>query len=220
MSFTVLWDNDGVLVDTESLYFQSNREILSKIGVTLTREFFIHQSLTRGESVFELAKGLSEAERIELGQERDWRYSELLQGADTVMPGVREVLDELKGVVRMGVVTGSRRDHFDIIHRDSGLLPYFEFVLTREDYRRGKPHPDAYESAMRYSRTTPIHCVVIEDSVRGAASAIAAGLRCIVVPNELTRQASFKGAYQVLDSIRLVTSTVRNLAGAWPREPG
>jgi HAD superfamily hydrolase (TIGR01509 family) len=213
MPFTVFWDNDGVLVDTEALYFQSNQEVLATAGIALTRDFFVEQSLTRGESVFDLAEALSNTEREELVQKRDRRYSHLLRDRDTVLPGVRETLGELHHEVDMGVVTGSRRDHFEIIHQSSGLLQFFQFVLTREDYRRGKPHADAYRAALTRRQVTADECVVVEDSVRGAQAAIAAGLRCIVIPNELTKGASFPGAHVVLDSVRAVPPVVRALAG-------
>ena len=70
MTFTVFWDNDGVLVDTEALYFQSNQEVLATVGITLTREFFMEQSLVRGESVFDLAAALPKPEREQLGRTR------------------------------------------------------------------------------------------------------------------------------------------------------
>ena len=213
MSFTIFWDNDGVLVDTEALYFQSSQEALATVGIMLTREFFIEQSLVRGESVFDLAAALPKPEREQLRRTRDQRYAHLLRDRDTVLPGVRETLKELFGEVEMGVVTGSRRDHFDIIHRASGLLQFFQFVLTREDYSRAKPHPDGYREALIHSQATAAECVVVEDSARGAAAAVAAGLRCIVIPNELTRGAPFPGAYKVLDSVRAVPSAVRVLAG-------
>ena len=213
MPFTVFWDNDGVLVDTETLYFQSNQEVLATVGIALTREFFMEHSLSRGESVFDLAEALSEPDRERLRQTRDQRYGELLRGRDTVLPGVRETLTELHGEVEMGVVTGSRRDHFDIIHQSSGLLGFFRFVLTREDYGRAKPHPDAYRAALTCSQATAGDCVVVEDSARGAAAAVAAGLRCIVIPNELTRGTRFQGAHTVLDSVRHLPPVVRDLAG-------
>ena len=143
----------------------------------------------------------------------DQRYAHLLRDRDTVLPGVRETLEELHGEVEMGVVTGSRRDHFDIIHQSSGLLEFFRFVLTREDYARGKPHPDGYWAALTHCQVTAAECVVVEDSTRGAAAAVAAGLRCIVIPNELTRGAPFPEAHKVLDSVRAVPPAVRVLAG-------
>jgi HAD superfamily hydrolase (TIGR01509 family) len=213
MSFTVFWDNDGVLVDTETLYFQSSREILARVGVTLTRECFVDHSLTRGLGLFDLVDETAGADREQLRRQRNQRYGQLLEAGTHLIDGVEETLEILHERVQMSVVTGSRRDHFEIIHRSSGLLKYFQFVLTREDYERAKPHPDAYRAALARAQLTAAECVVVEDSARGVAAAVAAGLRCIVVPNELTLGAKFDGAYRVLDSIRAVPDAVRELAG-------
>jgi HAD superfamily hydrolase (TIGR01509 family) len=101
----------------------------------------------------------------------------------------------------MGVVTGSRKDHFDLIHRSTGLLKYFDFVLTASDYTRVKPHPDPYLLAVERSGVGREDCVAIEDSERGLESATRAGIRCIVVPTALTRSGTFVGAHRVLASI-------------------
>src|SRR5207247_1465360 len=101
----------------------------------------------------------------------------------------------------MGIVTSSRRDHFDLIHEKSNLLGYFDFVLTAEDFRRVKPHPDPYLMAIERSGVPADECIAIEDSERGLEAATLAGIRCIVVPTPLTRGAAFAGAHRVLDSV-------------------
>lgn len=203
----VLWDNDGVLVDTEHLYFRATRDVLASIGIELTEEQFIEVSLRLGRSAFDLAseRGI-DPQRIELLREaRNAAYSNLLLETPLVIDGARETLARLHGRIVMGVVTSSRREHFDIIHRASGLLPYFDFVITREDYERSKPHPDPYLTAIERHRLDPSACVVVEDSERGLASATAAGLRCLVVPNRLTRGGDFRRATGVLGSLGELT---------------
>lgn len=207
---TILWDNDGVLVDTERLFFQSSREALAQVGVEYTRDHFIEISLNKGKSAFALAEKRG-VPPLEIDRIRDWRnqrYGELLQETNCVLDGVEEVLTQLHGKVGMGVVTSSRRDHFEIIHANSGILKYFDFVLTLEDYPRSKPHPDPYLTAMERNGLTADECVVVEDSERGLAAALAAGLRCLVLPNELTRECPFEGAYKVLNSIHEVPEEV------------
>ena len=211
---TVLWDNDGVLVDTERLYFRATQEVLASVGVELTQKRFTEVSLKQGRSAFELVaqQGLS-LDRVEqLREARNTIYAASLRQTAVAIDGVGEVLRRLYGQFVMGVVTGSRRDHFDIIHRASGLLPYFHFVLTREDYARAKPHPDPYLTAITRYDLDPSACVVVEDSERGLLSAKAAGLRCVIVPNELTAGGDFRGAAKVLPSIRHVTPEILRLA--------
>jgi HAD superfamily hydrolase (TIGR01509 family) len=111
---------------------------------------------------------------------------------------VTAVLDALHGKCVMGVVTSSRRDHFDLIHERTDLLKYFEFVVTADDCARTKPDPDPYLRAIERSGVAPEECVAIEDSERGLVAATRAGIRCIVVPTTLTRTRTFAGAHQVV----------------------
>ncbi len=203
---TILWDNDGVLVDTEGLYFRATQTVLQKIGIDLTVERFKEISLRRGESTFALAvdHGIAAAEISRLRAERDRLYAELLGLQSWVIDGAEEVLRSLHGRVRMGVVTSSRKAHFDIAHATSGLIPYLDFVLAREDYQHTKPHPEPYLTAMARYGLRPGECIVVEDSERGLAAATAAGLPCLIVLSEWTKGGDFSKACRVLKSIREV----------------
>ena len=196
----IFWDNDGVLVDTEGLYFQASREALEQIGFSLSAEQFADISLASGRSVFELAT----ADRQVMDRLRHWRnqrYSALLAGQDLVLPGVRETLARLANRTTMAIVTSSRRDHFELIHSGSGLLPYFDFILCREDYREAKPDPEPYLLALQRSGRDARHCLVIEDSVRGLMAAKAAGLECWMIPSRQTRNQGFTAADRILGGI-------------------
>jgi HAD superfamily hydrolase (TIGR01509 family) len=209
----VIWDNDGVLVDTEELYFETTREVLSGVGVDLTREVFAQISLRQGRSVFGLAAaaGIDPAAIARLRVERNRRYSELLRNGVRVIDGVEDGLRRLQGKVLMGIVTSSLREHFEIIHSGSGLLPYFDFALTREDYKKTKPDPEPFLTALRRNGLKPRHGIIVEDSERGLAAAKAAGIRCIVVPNRLTAGGDFSGAFRVLDGVREAAEEVVKL---------
>lgn len=214
----VLWDNDGVLVDTEGLYFRATREILATVDVELTRDLFVQLSLKEGRSVFDLAarRGLGSPEIERLRSRRNERYAELLRDGAPLLDGVEEALHSLHGRVSMGIVTSSRRDHFDLIHRESGLLGYFDFFLTREDYERSKPDPDPYRTAMARRRLRGEECVVVEDSERGLLSARRAGIRCIVIPHALTAGGSFEGAHAVVPGARHAAREILRLVGSAP----
>ena len=207
----ILWDNDGVLVDTEGLYFQAGHEVLATQGVELTHRDFAEQSLKKGLSVFDFLPD-QDAELIEeLRLKRNARYSALLAEGVPVIDGVVETLKTFHGRVQMGIVTGSLRDHFDIVHAQTNLLPFFDFVLVREDYEEAKPHPDAYLTAMRLHGLQPDDCVVVEDSERGCVAAAAAGLRVLAVPNALSKYGDFSSAYKILNSVRDVVDEIEKL---------
>jgi HAD superfamily hydrolase (TIGR01509 family) len=214
----LLWDNDGVLVDTEELYFRATRDVLSEVGIDLSRDLFIHISLEQGRSSFDLAaeQGVSQEAINRLRDDRNKRYSELLRNKVHVLDGVEDTLRQLQGKILMGVVTNSRREHFDIMHNVTGLLGYFNFVLTCEDYKKSKPDPEPFLTAIKRTGLKREHCIIVEDSERGLNAAKAAGIRCIVVPHNLTRGSDFSGAYRVLGSIRQIPREVLHLLSTSP----
>ena len=207
---TILWDNDGVLVDTEGLYFRATQEVLRSIGVCLTVDQFKEVSLRRGESCFVLAaeRGVTDDEISRLRTERDRMYAELLGSQSWAVDGAEEVLRSLHGRVRMGVVTSARRVHFEAAHASTDLRQYLDFELTREDYKESKPNPEPYLTAIDRHNLRPEDCIVVEDSERGLAAATAAGLRCLVVLSHWTQDGDFGRADQILQSIRDVPRAV------------
>jgi HAD superfamily hydrolase (TIGR01509 family) len=218
----ILWDNDGVLVDTEHLYFEATRFVLRELGVELSEAHFVELSLGVGRSCFEVAAahGIS-AERIESARlERNHRYSDLLAGTELI-PGVRETLEALHGRVSMAVVTSSRPEHFALQHASTGARRYFDFVLTGADVMRHKPDPEPYLVASRRLGIAPADCLVIEDSERGLLSAVRAGMRCAVVPRGLSTRGDFSLAWRRLEHAGEVTNLVAALRASAlsPRPP-
>ena len=210
----LLWDNDGVLVDTETLFFQATREVLEPFGVTIGEDIYVDFALRHGRSLFDLIaeRGASRDEIARTRVVRDARYMDLLREGVTVLDGVRESLADLSGRIPMAIVTGSGRDHFEVIHESLGLLDYFDFVLADGDYPRHKPKPDPYLVAAKRLGIDPGECLVVEDSERGLQAAVAAGMRCLVVPNGFSRGGNFESAHRVLTSASDVPSALEVLS--------
>lgn len=200
----ILWDNDGVLVDTECLFFEANRAFFGAVGMNLTADdfltFFLCQDIGIWHRFREL--GYSESEIIEARSRRNAMYSDqLVQASSLARPGIPELLRALNGRPRMGVVTSASQAHFDVIHRNLPMRPSFEFVLTAEQYAAPKPHPEPYLLALDRLGLPPEECIAVEDSPRGLQAANAAGLRCIVLKTELTRGYDFRDAFALVDSV-------------------
>jgi len=199
----IFWDNDGVLVDTEHLYFKATQEVLATAGIPLTEADYIDLFLVQGRGAWHLAadRGMSADEIERLRTARNVLYDRWLGETPLLMDGVTSVLRALHGRYLMGVVTSSRRDHFDTAHATTGLLQYFDFVLTAADFRRVKPDPEPYLRAVARSGVDPSACVAIEDSERGLEAAKEAGIRCFVVPTRLTRGCGFARADRVFGNV-------------------
>jgi HAD superfamily hydrolase (TIGR01509 family) len=199
----IFWDNDGVLMETEHLYYQANAEALAQAGVALTLEEFCRISLRQGESVLALAAGAgrTDGDAAELRRFRDDIYSRLLGERARVIPGVQATLAQLHGRLPMAIVTSCGRANFLQMHRESGLLGYFDFILTREDYGASKPDPEPYRTACARAGLSPSRCLAIEDSERGVTSAARAGLVVAAIPGEMNRGGDFSAARWLLDGI-------------------
>jgi len=214
----ILWDNDGVLVDTEPLYFAATREVLGEVGIILTEEMYRSLILVDGRGAWHLAeeRGVSPKEIERLRTERNEHYGRMIADGFNIIDGAVETLGALYGRFVMGVVTSSRKDHFDLIHRSSRLLHFFDFVITSEDFPKSKPHPDPYLLAVERCRLSSEECLAVEDSERGLISAKAAGIHCFIIPTPLTRHSSFGAADAVLESIREVPNALRSLQANLP----
>jgi len=203
---TLLFDNDGIFVETEELYFKANQKVLSEIGVELTKEFYIEYSLTKGQGFDDL---LSEEMKekystLDLRSKRNEIYLELIKENLVVLDYAEEVLDRLKnsGKFKIGIVTSSRRKMFQAIHAQTGFLKYVDFVIDREDVKNSKPNPEPYLKALKMADSVASEALVIEDSERGLKSAVNAGISCITIPTELTKNQDFSKAVKVLRNLK------------------
>jgi len=199
----ILWDNDGVLVDTEHIYFRVTQSVLIEAGVSIDADDYRRHFLTGSSGAWHLAaeRGFGADQIEDMRRRRNDLYAEALRTSDVAIEGVRDVLQALQPSFRMVIVTSSRRRHFEIIHERTGFLRYFEFALVREDYAKSKPDPEPYLTAVARLGLPPEACLVIEDSERGLRAATAAGLRCWVIPTDLTRDGNLSAADRILTSL-------------------
>jgi HAD superfamily hydrolase (TIGR01509 family) len=207
----VLWDNDGVLLDTEILFYETTRGAFARLGLDLTKEIWGRQYLGEGKSSREIAALLGgDPDRIAgVMDERNRHYRQILDQPPAVRPQVRETLGELSGRVRMAIVTGCHHDQLQLMHRSSGLLGYFEAIVTGDECSHPKPHPELYLAALKALVVSARCCLAVEDSPRGLASAMAAGVPCVVVPTDLTRTLGFVGALSVEQDVSGILKHIR-----------
>ena len=199
----ILWDNDGVLVNTEQWYFAATREALAELGVHLPIDAY-QQIMIQGRSSWELAAQAGvDPQQIKDGQDlRDELYRTYLRNNDLRIKGVFEVLSELAQHYQMAIVTTCRRDDFELIHSNLDLLQFMQFVLTREDYAESKPHPEPYLTALQKFSATSSQALVVEDSERGLRAAQAAAIDCAVVDYHFTRGHDFSAAQYRLQTLK------------------
>jgi len=183
----ILFDHDGVLVETENWYYEANKKALNTIGIDLPLEEYL-VNMAHGISTWETVSnaGVDDTTISECRKLRNQYYQEYLIAEDIEIPGVMATLDQLAPRFKMAIVTTSKRPDFQLIHQYRHILNYMAFALTVEDYEKAKPHPEPYLTALKKFGAKAGEAVVVEDSARGLKSAVAAGIDCIVVANQFT----------------------------------
>jgi len=203
MHKAILWDNDGVLVDTERLFFQANRELFADHGLELTKHAFFEWFLLDNCGGWHLFRdrGHTEAAIVEIRKDRNRRFSALLAAQEVLArDGMEGVVRELATVAPMAVVTSSSREHFELAHRRTTFQKYFQFIVTEEDCATSKPSPEPYLLGANRLGLMPEACIAVEDSPRGLLAARAASIPCIVVRSDLTADYGFDGAAAIVES--------------------
>ncbi len=198
----ILFDHDGVLVDTEFWYYKAGERALADIGFTLDKDQYL-RDMTQGSGSWAQARAAGVDEQT-ISRQREIRndyYQDYLRTEAIEIEGVVETLAELSKYVRMGIVTTSKRIDFEIIHEKRRIRQFMDFVLVREDYKLAKPHPEPYLTGLKRFGATKEETLVVEDSSRGLSSAVAAGIDCTIVYNEFTKSHDFSQARYRIDTL-------------------
>ncbi len=202
----VVFDLDGVLVDSEELHYRAYSEVLAAFGVVIGRREYAEHWIGAGhgpEHVVErYALPLSPAE---LRSRKAPIYRRLLESGVPPMPGADVVVAQLSRQFALGIATNSSRSDVNWILNRFGWQRYFDAVIAREDYREAKPAPDAYLAAQAALAVPPEGCLVVEDSPRGVLAARSAGLRVVVVPNAFTRICTFPDGTEIVEGLSVIT---------------
>jgi HAD superfamily hydrolase (TIGR01509 family) len=205
----VIFDLDGVLIDSEGLYYRSYSEVLKPYGVTVSREEYEDHWIAQGNGPeYIVAKHNLPITPDEMRQLRSPIYLRLLETEVTLMPYVKKTLTRLYPHCALTVATNSNREHLDAILQKFELDGFFPLTVARQDYQQAKPHPDAFLTAAKQLGLGLTQCVVIEDTYKGILAATNAGMACIAVPNDYTRRNDFSRASLILPSLNELTLEV------------
>ena len=187
MPAAVIFDNDGLTLDTEHTWTRAEAALYARYGTEFTLDHKREMLGTSGErSARTMERHLDQPGRGDelRGELRELVRGELDGAAISPMPGVIELLDALADAgVPLGLATNSGREFATRALRAAGLYGRFGAVVSAEDVARPKPAPDVYLAAAAKLGAEPAACVALEDSETGVAAAKAAGMTVIGVPS-------------------------------------
>jgi mannitol-1-/sugar-/sorbitol-6-/2-deoxyglucose-6-phosphatase len=200
----VVFDMDGVLLDSEPIWRAVEREVFGELGIHVTDDDLRE---TMGVRIADVVDGWhrrhpwSEPSREEIAHTVVERVARTIEETGSLHPGVRAAIERLeRSGVRLALASSSPMRLIEAVLRMGDLETVFEVVVTAEDDERGKPDPDVYLRAARALGIPPERCLAIEDSINGVRAAKAAGMVCVAVPAS-DNEAAFDEADLVLDSL-------------------
>ena len=208
----VIFDLDGVLVDSEPLHVQAWRVLFEREGISVSDEEFA------------MGIGMADTEWISLilarrGRQADpqwWReaksevFRDILARGLRPFPGAVDLVERLAGEFKLGVASNSLRETIETALRVLGIRERFAAVVGADDLENYKPHPEAYLKAAAALGVPPTRCTVIEDSPLGIQAAKAAGMRCAAITTTLPAE-KLGGADLIVASLE-ETETLINFA--------
>lgn len=203
----IIFDFDGVLVDSEPLHEWAIREAVAPLGWRFTHEQFVQGIVGRGdERAFVTIAGWnggSLADQLAsslLARKRFLMAEGIAAGRYTVQVDAMEIVGLAAARMPLAVCSGSRASVVCGMLEATGLAPHFRHVVTADDVSRAKPAPDGYLLAARRLGAPPERCLAVEDTPTGVESARAAGMRVVAVCHTCDA-ASLGGAHEVMDRI-------------------
>jgi beta-phosphoglucomutase len=178
----ILFDFDGVLVDSEPIRFRAGREALAASGLPLSWELFARHWLGRPDeaALRDILGHRFDDEGPDVLARRHAAYAGLLAEVP-FFPDASRLLRRLPAGIRLAVASGSRRPEVAAVLAREGLSSRFHTLVTAGDYARAKPAPDPFLAAALAVAESPAACLVVEDSPAGVAAALAAGMRVVAV---------------------------------------
>lgn len=217
----IVFDFDGLVIDTETVWYSAFKEVLQDYGVEFPMEVFLQCVGTSDAAMHAFIEEEIGAESIEtivkLARDKHRTHMEFLD----IREGVKEYLSEARDLgLRIGLASSSSREWVEGFLKKLGIIDYFEVIKTRDDVEKIKPDPMLYIEALKALNIGPKEAVAFEDSANGAKAAIAAGMHCVIVPNEMTKDLSFEKYHLKIGSMSEMSlaRVIRQIENSAPHE--
>lgn len=199
----VIFDMDGVIIDSEPIYFEVEQQLFKEVGLDLTREE--HATYVGRSDLWHSVKEKYQLDidPEEITSEEKRRYLDILKNSFDGDPikGVPELIKSLddRGV-ELVLASSSEMKNIELVLTKFGLIDYFDLRISGADLPTSKPHPEIFEKAADMAQTTPQNCLVIEDSANGVKAAKSANMICVGFRNPNSGNQDLSPADWIIDS--------------------
>ena len=180
---SVLWDMDGVLVDTGDFHYQAWKSALSEYGILLSYEKFQSIFGMNNRSILQLFYGEKFTEQLyeEIGNLKETYFRSAIKGHIRLLPGVLPLLKSIQQrKIPQAIASSAPQANIDAILSELALASYFQAIVSASEMP-GKPDPTVFLNAAELLECPPDRCIVVEDAPAGVEAARRAGMKCVAV---------------------------------------
>lgn len=206
MNQLVIFDLDGVLLDSEKIYMDMNQKFFGELGAPISLEehqTFVGISATQMWTLIKERFNLSQTVEELKELEKELKYKTLDEMELTPSAGVVEFLDRLKSDgYLLTIASSGLQKNIELILRKLKLRSYFEFIVSGEEVIKGKPEPDIFLKVSDHFKRKPNNCIVFEDSTNGVKAAKSAGMVCFGYFNPTSGKQDLNQANFIFDSFK------------------
>lgn len=203
----VVFDMDGVIIDSEGHHFLSHQKALAEFGINIDKPFYIDHGISIEVALF-YSKAFNKeklpAKLIEKIFRRKTKIYNKLQreeGIIPIKPAINLIRIFCEKKIPLALASTVCREEVNSNLQHLGIGQFFSALVAGDDFMlRKKPFPDIYLKAAELLGISPRDCIAVEDSGNGAAAAVRAGMTCLVVPNDYTKGHTFAKESFVFDS--------------------
>jgi beta-phosphoglucomutase len=209
----VIWDLDGVIIDSAQEHRKSWHRMAQSAGLSLTDEQFYATFGMRNDVIIPKLWGPMPSERVrELADRKEQYYREFVRHAVTPLPGAIGLLSALHNAgYRQALASSTPIKNIELINEVLGLDRYLSVLVSGESVAHGKPAPDVFLKAAAELGVEPERCLVIEDAVAGVEAAHAGRMLCIAVSGERDLPGLRKADLMVKDLTEVTVGRIRRL---------
>ncbi len=201
----VIFDMDGVIIDSEPFHLEVIRQIFGELGIKFSEEEYANYVGFGNEEMWTDIKDKHSLTQS-VAQLKDLQISKDIEhirgGHEKPIPGVTDLLKNISSNdIPVALASSSSMQLIELIIGSFGLRKYFTAIVSGENMERGKPEPDIFLHTATLLNVPPKACVVIEDSRNGVTAAKAAGMRCIGFRNPNSANQDISGADLIIDNL-------------------
>lgn len=185
----VIFDMDGVIVDSEPINYEVIRITFEKAGVKISKKEFIEEWVVKGTGSREAIKRHDIKMSLEdLQKMKKKIYLDVLKRKVKLKPDAKRTIINLHKKYKLALASQGHRYNVDIIVKKFKLSKFFQAIIGKQDVNKGKPNPEIFLKASKELKVKPEECLVIEDTEKGIIAAKRAGMICIAVPDSWTKR--------------------------------